>query len=75
MNTLLVEDDLDLGNGVRIALVDDGMDVVWVRRLDDAMRLLSAGTFETVLLDLGLPDGCGGDLMVACGGTAGCCRC
>ena len=32
MNILLVEDDLDLGNGVRIALQDQGMAVVWVRR-------------------------------------------
>ena len=38
MNLLLVEDDLDLGNGVRIALANQGMDVVWVRRLDDALR-------------------------------------
>jgi two-component system response regulator QseB len=59
MNLLLVEDDLDLGNGVRIALANQGMDVVWVRRLDDALRTLDGGTFDMVLLDLGLPDGDG----------------
>jgi two-component system, OmpR family, response regulator QseB len=57
MNLLLVEDDLDLGNGVRIALANQGMDVVWVRRLEDALRTLEGGTFDMVLLDLGLPDG------------------
>jgi two-component system, OmpR family, response regulator QseB len=30
MNILLVEDDLELGSGVRIALVDQGFSVVWV---------------------------------------------
>jgi|UniRef100_UPI000D332E00 two-component system response regulator QseB len=64
MNLLLVEDDLDLGNGVRIALANQGMDVVWVRRLDDALRTLDGGTFDMVLLDLGLPDGDGLDLLL-----------
>ncbi|MDN6882969.1 response regulator [Variovorax sp. CAN2819] len=63
MNLLLVEDDLDLGNGVRIALANQGMDVVWVRRLEDALRTLEGGTFDMVLLDLGLPDGDGLDLL------------
>ena len=26
---LLIEDDLDLGNGIRIALADHGLDVIW----------------------------------------------
>ncbi|KQP20736.1 response regulator [Pseudorhodoferax sp. Leaf265] len=59
MNILLVEDDLDLGNGVRIALQDQGMAVVWVRRASDAARELEAGLCDLVLLDLGLPDGDG----------------
>lgn len=59
MNILLVEDDLDLGNGVRIALQDQGMAVVWVRRAGDAVRELEAGLCDLVLLDLGLPDGDG----------------
>ncbi|PJO38138.1 DNA-binding response regulator [Delftia acidovorans] len=59
MRLLLVEDDLDLGNGVRIALGDHAMDVVWVRRLSDALRTLEQQSFEMVLLDLGLPDGDG----------------
>jgi two-component system response regulator QseB len=75
MNLLLVEDDLDLGNGVRIALANQGMDVVWVRRLDDALRTLADGTFDMVLLDLGLPDGDGLDLCSACAATGRYCRC
>jgi two-component system response regulator QseB len=59
MNILLVEDDLDLGNGVRIALQDQGMAVVWVRRASDAARELETGLCDLVLLDLGLPDGDG----------------
>jgi two-component system, OmpR family, response regulator QseB len=36
MNILLVEDDAELGNGVRIALIDEGFQVIWVRRLPEA---------------------------------------
>ncbi len=59
MKILLVEDDLDLGNGVRIALAGQALEVVWVRRLEDAVRMLEATPCELVLLDLGLPDGDG----------------
>ncbi|QNP60239.1 response regulator [Paenacidovorax monticola] len=65
MKLLLVEDDLDLGNGVRIALADQDLEVVWVRRLDDAMRALDSGLFDMVILDLGLPDGDGLDLLLS----------
>jgi len=63
MNVLLVEDDLDIGNGVRIALTDQGMTVVWVRRLADALAALEASAHDIVLLDLGLPDGDGLSLL------------
>ncbi|MDH0866683.1 response regulator [Mitsuaria sp. GD03876] len=63
MKVLLLEDDLELGNGVRIALLQQGMDVVWVRRLSDAAGSLDAHTFDMVLLDLGLPDGDGFELL------------
>ena len=65
MRLLLVEDDLDLGNGIRIALTDQGLDVVWVRRLDDARRELASGLFDMAILDLGLPDGDGLELLQA----------
>jgi two-component system response regulator QseB len=63
MNLLLVEDDLELGNGVRIALADQGMQVTWVRRLADALAALEGQLFDLVLLDLGLPDGNGLTLL------------
>lgn len=63
MKILLIEDDLDLGNGVRIALGDQGMDVVWTRQLEDAARHLETGGCDLVLLDLGLPDGDGLTLL------------
>ncbi|WP_377705405.1 response regulator [Pseudoduganella sp. UC29_71] len=63
MKILLIEDDLDLGNGVRIALGDQGMEVVWTRQLDDAARHLDSGGCDLVLLDLGLPDGDGINLL------------
>jgi two-component system, OmpR family, response regulator QseB len=63
MNILLVEDDLELGNGVRIALEDQGMSVTWVRRMLEATQALEASPCDLVLLDLGLPDGDGLDLL------------
>ncbi|MDU3991996.1 MAG: response regulator [Enterobacter sp.] len=63
MKILLIEDDLDLGNGVRIALADQGFDVIWVRRKEDALLQLELCVPELILLDLGLPDGDGMSLM------------
>lgn len=63
MKILLIEDDLDLGNGVRIALADQGFDVIWVRRKEEALHQIDACVPELVLLDLGLPDGDGMSLM------------
>jgi two-component system response regulator QseB len=59
MNILLVEDDPELGSGVRIALIDQGFSVIWVRRLDEATHELEDSLTDLVLMDLGLPDGDG----------------
>ena len=63
MNILLVEDDMDIGNGVRIALSDLGMSVIWVRRCNEALQSLQESPPDIVLLDLGLPDGDGITLL------------
>jgi two-component system response regulator QseB len=63
MNILLIEDDMDIGNGVRVALSDAGMSVVWVRRCNEALLSLQDTPPDMVLLDLGLPDGDGITLL------------
>ena len=63
MNILLVEDDLELGNGVRLALADQGFAVVWVRRMAEAEQELAREQTDLVLLDRGLPDGDGITLL------------
>ena len=65
MKILLIEDDMDLGNGIRIALTDKGMDVTWVRQLADAQNQLEQRGFDLLLLDLGLPDGDGMGLLAS----------
>jgi two-component system, OmpR family, response regulator QseB len=63
MNLLLVEDDSQLGVGLRTALVDEGFTVYWVTRLSDAVREIETNATDLVLLDLGLPDGDGLSLI------------
>ncbi len=65
MNILLVEDDLDLANGIRLALQDNGMKVNWVRRIDYAEHALETDECDLIVLDLGLPDGNGLDFLAS----------
>jgi two-component system, OmpR family, response regulator QseB len=52
---LLVEDDRMIADGVQTALRQDGYSVDWVGDGAAASAALHAGTFDLVLLDLGLP--------------------
>jgi len=52
---LLVEDDRMIGEAVQTALRQDGYAVDWVRNADSADTALAAGSYDLVLLDLGLP--------------------
>lgn len=63
MKICLVEDDLELGKALQSALQDAGQDVVWVRRVADARHWIASDPFDAILLDLGLPDGSGLDLL------------
>lgn len=63
MKLCLVEDDLELGKALQAALQNAGQEVVWVRRVVDAKQWVSDEPFDAVLLDLGLPDGNGLDLL------------
>ena len=66
MRLLLVEDDAMLGSALRAGLRQDGHAVDWVRSADEANTawiLGKAATYDAVVLDLGLPDGSGLDLL------------
>ncbi len=55
MKILLVEDDFMIGQAVSVALKDAAYAVDWVRDGDTALRTLTSGGYQAVLLDLGLP--------------------
>lgn len=65
MHVLLVEDDELLGDGVRIGLTQFGYVVDWVKDGNMALQVLSAETFDTVVLDLGLPKRSGLEVLKA----------
>jgi DNA-binding response OmpR family regulator len=65
MHLLLVEDDLDLGAALQAALRGAGFTSEWLRTAADARRFMAAGSFDAVLLDLGLPDDHGLTLLRA----------
>ncbi|MDB1088848.1 response regulator transcription factor [Streptomyces sp. ACA25] len=56
MRLLLVEDDDHVAAALVAVLGKHGFDVAHTRSGEGAMTALSAGTFDVVLLDLGLPD-------------------
>lgn len=63
MHLLLIEDDLDLGRALQAAFRIEGLTSEWRRRAADAPAALDGDGFDCVLLDLGLPDGSGFDLL------------
>jgi two-component system response regulator QseB len=60
---LLVEDDLQLGEALRQALVQAGFDPTWVRLALQAREALERSAFAAMILDIQLPDGNGFDLL------------
>lgn len=62
MRVCLIEDDLELGQALHAAL-SDAHDTVWVRRAADGERLLADEEYDVAILDLGLVDGDGMDLL------------
>lgn len=56
MRILLVEDDALLGAGLRASLGKAGFNVTWVREGHAALQALADDTFLAMLLDLGLAD-------------------
>ncbi|WP_148254740.1 response regulator [Aidingimonas lacisalsi] len=56
MRVLLVEDDPLLGDGIKSALLREGYAVDWMTHGCDALAALRTEAFSLVVLDLGLPD-------------------
>lgn len=63
MHILLMEDDLDLGQAILLALRAEGMTVLWVRAAREAHLSTLQPPPDAVLLDLGLPDADGLDML------------
>ncbi|WP_243371371.1 response regulator transcription factor [Microvirga solisilvae] len=63
MRVLLVEDDPLIGRSLVQAFDGTGMAVDWARTGDDALEALGANPYSIVLLDLGLPDKAGLDVL------------
>ncbi|MDB4224224.1 response regulator transcription factor [Granulosicoccus sp.] len=55
MRILLVEDDPQIGAAIASALDDAGMAADWVTDGSTALASIEAGSFELILLDIGLP--------------------
>jgi len=60
---LLVEDNMAIGDALFAHLSDQSHAADWARDLATARDLLAVASYDLVLLDLGLPDGNGVDLL------------
>lgn len=63
MHLLIIEDDIDLGQALQRALKSDGFTSEWIRRVGDVPHCFDGSQFNCILLDLGLPDGSGMQLL------------
>ena len=63
MRVLLVEDDPTIGSAVRDFVASAGHAVDWSQDIETARDFLSVAGYDLILLDLGLPDGRGIDLL------------
>lgn len=62
-NILLLEDDTTLGNGIRLAIQSETIQVTLCHTLAEGRAAVCAGSFDLLLLDVNLPDGSGLDLL------------
>ena len=72
MKVLLVEDEFRMGRFIEKGLKEHGFSVHWSKTSADAKDALSESSFDIIILDLGLPDEDGLDLLKdwrACGFT------
>lgn len=60
---LLLEDDVTLGNGIRLALQGPALQITLCCTLAEARKVLGQDSFDLLVLDINLPDGSGLDLL------------
>ena len=60
---LLLEDDVTLGNGIRLALQNDTRQITLCRTLAEGRAAWEQGQFDLLVLDVNLPDGSGLELL------------
>jgi len=63
MKVLLVEDDRKLGQFVRNGLEEVAYTTVWARSCAEAREAVGHSPFDVIILDIGLPDGSGLQLL------------
>jgi two-component system response regulator PhoP len=63
MRILLVEDQPLIGKAIKLGLSEEGFAVDWVTNIEDGLHLARELEFDSVVLDLMLPDGSGLDLL------------
>jgi DNA-binding response OmpR family regulator len=63
MRLLVIEDDDLIGSAVQKGLTRSGYAVDWIRAGNDAAVAIGTHEYDSVLLDLGLPDICGETLL------------
>ena len=60
---LLIEDDITLGNGIRLALQNASLQISLCHTLAEGRNVLDRECFDLLILDINLPDGSGLDLL------------
>jgi DNA-binding response OmpR family regulator len=63
MKILLVEDDRKIGQFVKKGLEEVSYSCLWVRGRQEALAAVEDNAFEVIILDIGLPDGNGLQLL------------
>ena len=64
MKILIVEDERRIGLLLKKSLMEQAYTVTWVRTCAEARDALCETQYDTIVLDLGLPDGDGLDLLM-----------
>lgn len=58
-NILIVEDDIALSNGIRLAIINNDLNIVQAYNLTNARNEMQSNDFDLFMLDVNLPDGNG----------------